>query len=154
MNVPRLLEIALWLANGAKHSKIVFDMSKGVKLEEAAFDKKDLSACQTSCCIAGAATQFFDKTWIDTLIAERLSTGDLNADASEVPFYGSKGVFSQAQELLDLDDEQAENLFIPGGCFGTRFAEYNDPDWAARTICHLIATGVADWEATRNNPDI
>lgn len=149
MNVPRLLEIALWLANGAKHSKIVFDMSNGVKLAEAAFDKKDMSVCQTSCCIAGAATQFFDKTWIDTLIAKHLSTGDRDADDSEVPFYGSEGVFSQAQELLDLDDEQAKNLFTPGGRYSASFAKYNDPNWAARTICHLVATGSADWEATK-----
>lgn len=115
-------------------------MSNGVKLEEAAFDKKDLSDCQTSCCIAGAATQFFDKTWLDTLIAERLSTGELDADDLELPFYGSYGVFYQAQELLDLDDEQAENLFTPGGRYTTSFAEYNNPAWAARTICHLIAT--------------
>lgn len=152
MNVPRLLEIATWLADGAKHSKVVFNMQTGVSFEPAAFDKKNLSDCQTSCCIAGAAVQFFDSTWLSAFFAKQLAEGEIDADDPELPFYGTTGVFGQAQELLDLTNGQAEALFTPGGRFAMSFEEYNDPAWAARTVCYLIATGKADWSATKETP--
>lgn len=76
--------------------------------------------CGTMYCIAGLAIQQFANT----------STGWYSV---------------QAQDLLDLTDEQAVALFCPDGVSFLREWDEYTPQRAARVIRHLIATGIVDW---------
>lgn len=145
MNIERLTKLAEWLEAGAKHERITFDMTRGLafKITED-FDPSKAAACATSCCIAGAAVQFFGN--VDELVA---------ADPLPQPHWHRVEEFAwwrvrdEAELLLDLDYTKATSLFEPHCVYGGGLDDYNDPAWAARTIRRLIATGEVDWEATR-----
>lgn len=154
MNKPRLIEIMQWLEDGARHENVAFDMRKGLIIESLPLDTKAPTTCSSTCCIAGAAVQFFEPDWA----LDQVSEDNLGA---ELRFAGNYGVFGHARDLLGLTDEQARKLFTPvhgtGDGFSSfaagesTYAEFNDPKWAARTIAYLLATGKVDWEATREN---
>jgi hypothetical protein len=145
MNKDRLAKIAEWLEGGAKHKKLIFDMKSGVRyryigdLEKVDFKK--LNACKTVCCIAGAATQFFNDP--KQLLKDELErNGDSFMDDFEIEW---DKIYNHAKELLDLTYGQADALFKPHGYFGGRLDDYSDPAWAARTIRNFIKTGVVKW---------
>lgn len=154
MNKPRLIEIMQWLEDGAMHENVTFNMCKGLIIESLPFDTKAPATCRSTCCIAGAAVQFFEPDWA----LDQVSEDNLG---NELRFTGNNGVFWRARDLLGLTDEQARKLFTPvhgtGNGFSScavgerMYAEFNDPKWAARTIAYLLATGKVDWEATREN---
>lgn len=132
MHVAHLEEIAEWLEAGAPHKANVegFDIFVGVYAIS-----KNRNYCGTICCIAGAATQFFnDKEGI--LRQQARSNACREADWSDV--------FDEAQKILDLDRDQAHQLFEPNG--GYDLSDYNDPARAARVIRNFIATGVVNWK--------
>lgn len=155
MNIERLTRLAEWLEGGAMHHRINFDMNKGISIEEVPPTVEELSACGTSCCIAGAAVQFFDEDfdeWLRGMIAP--TDDELEAVAGTETEVGWYSVLVKARRLLELSEKQAESLFEPHARhdrFTDRgdLAYYNDPDWAARVIRNLIATGAVDWEGTK-----
>lgn len=154
MHIERLDYIARWLEAGAQHESKVkgFNMEVGVQILPG-----DTPACGAVCCIAGAATQFFNDE-DGELINEAYQSSD-DDDAGQAA-WGS--VARKGQELLGLDGDQAESLFIPPGIFLRDFiyvngekqpnpakrswSEFNDPQLAARVIRNLIATGEVNWE--------
>jgi hypothetical protein len=156
MNTERLAYLATWLEEGAKHELITFDMEYGISIQSEDYDASRHNACKTSCCIAGAATQFFMPK--DNLVElfrkhapQTIQPEWMDNDDKSVDWYP---VFESGKDLLGLTEEQASALFAPGGR-GTRMSEYledyNDPAWAGRTIRHLIKTGEVDWEATKQS---
>lgn len=159
MDIERLTKLAEWLENGAKHERISFDMREGIvvrKVEDV--DPSSPDTCQTACCLAGAATQFFDPAWVERMWGD-VWMGDRPAFFSEYSLYEDDdptystdntpiafgGISGHAQDLLDLSWTQAHSLFTPGNFD----ADYNDPAWAARVIRRLIATGKVDWDAEK-----
>lgn len=125
MNITRLTTIAEWLEAGAPHRDGVggFDMRTFLN---------PLNDCGTTCCIAGAAIQFFG----DQSAREVLSRG--------------RFVAPTATAILGLSEGSAKSLFfgfaINGDIIDLREVTVA---WAARCIRKLIATGVVDWEGTR-----
>jgi hypothetical protein len=155
MDNQRLEEIATWLEGGAKHESITFDMAKGIFVRtnvEIPASEVDLTACSTSCCIAGAAVEFAHKDDVGYL-HKLLDGGEVDRDAEGHDGYqGVWGIIShEAMELLDLDYDTANQLFRPdeygNGPYG-ELEPYSDPAWAARVIRKLIATGEVDWAGT------
>lgn len=152
MNKQRLEHLAQWLEAGALHERITFDMDEGISFKVDDFDPDRPTDCRTACCLAGAAVQFFgDETWLAEAMRRQYSERDAFDKHLTLPFWGPYGqqrghnnVLSKATELLGLTRAQAKSLFVPGGWL----PDYNDPQWAARTIRHLIATGKVDWDAT------
>lgn len=167
MNIERLTTLAEWLEAGAPHKRIKFDMSNGLVYYglrsnddgEPPDAEYVVNHCRTSCCIAGAAVQFFntparllEQEWDHSGYAEGTET------------IGWLRVSLEAAELLDLSFEQAAQLFTPQARYQTRtrnysdvveyerykrycnLDNYSDPAWAARTIRHFLATGKVDWE--------
>ncbi|MBS7457714.1 hypothetical protein [Coralloluteibacterium stylophorae] len=154
MNLDRLDTLARWLEDGAKHERITFDMTKGIAIKTTElFDPEKPTECGSSCCIAGAAVQFFgDLSDLDPyMVARRLEEerryGD---DAEEEVQFRWGDIMDDAAELLGLTPGQARALFEPGmhPIWPYTYEEYNDPAWAARTIRHLMATGEVSWAAT------
>lgn len=130
MNIDRLTTIAEWLEAGAPHRDGVdgFDMSGWINRE---------AACGTTCCIAGAAVEFFQCGLLDH--------GDT--------------YYSAGKRLLGLNGANAWNLFSPTSSAASTwdiqkaraFLSGITPAWAARCIRKLIATGAVDWEGTRDS---
>lgn len=146
MHTERLTTIAEWLEAGAKHERITFDMNSGIKLEDADLsDPESVSSCGSSCCIAGAAVQFFDPA---SVLARAKVESVFAVDDDDRNFTWG-WVSEHGRSLLGLDERTAEMLFCPWRYSGEYETEYSDPAWAARTIRHLIATGEVDWNATR-----
>jgi hypothetical protein len=81
----------------------------------------DQRSCGTICCIGGTALQWYGK--------------------------GRAKTIGVASKLLDLGSGDAHELFyalkVPDSL------ENITPDWAARCIDKLIATGMVDWLGTR-----
>jgi len=112
MNTERLAEIAEWLETGAPEKNgVAFDMRRF----------KLATDCGTTCCIGGAAVQFFGNKY--------------------TPFSSSG-----AASMLVINDETAKDLFYPEESYYTSIT----PDLAARCIRKLITTEQVDWEGTRN----
>lgn len=88
-------------------------------------DFEDITSCGTVCCIAGAAVYFF---------------GD-----------SRKGSMAQAEELLELDIDTADDLCSPLTDDAHYCVQNKDnprfisAERAARVIRNLIATGTVDW---------
>jgi hypothetical protein len=142
MHTERLTTLAEWLEAGAKHERIKFDMTTGITLEPVDdHDLKNVASCGTSCCIAGAAVQFFSPA--------SLAGVTKNLDRDDDLEITWPWVAERAQFLLDLGDDTADMLFQPADHFGGHLSNYDDPAWAARTIRRLIETGEVDWNATR-----
>lgn len=149
MNRERLIELAEWLEAGAPHKDGVdkFDMEVGIAY----------SSCGTACCIAGAATQFFGGERGKELAREAREDYEVEVEFDEYArgeacFYGSRGPLSYAIELLELDTDQARSLFIPRDSVDGIEFDNNQitPEWAGRTVRHLIETGKVDWRATKD----
>lgn len=158
MNRENLTKLAEWLEAGAPHERLVFDMETGITFYVAEeFDPNELATCGASCCIAGAAIEFFGKPqylYDDLLIEGDRDPKDTGNDNEiSAPWYRVK---TMAGQLLDIDPEEAEDLFTPNFRWGGDLTDYNDPAWAARTIRHLLATGEVNWAATRDGeaPDL
>ena len=115
MNVERLNIIAEWLEAGAPHK----DGIDGFNMED--WHKED--ECGTTCCIAGAAIQFFE------------TDSDPNTP------------LQTAARLIGLDSRDASELFYATDVDDP--LENISAAWAARCIRKLIATGEVDWEGTR-----
>lgn len=120
MNKERLEIIATWLEAGAPHKHGV----DGFSMRE--YRRSD--GCDTVCCIAGAAQQFFAP------------------EAVGLP----ESIHAAAQLLLDLHDTHADRLFMPLNDFADFSAGPNKPGYvtpmrAAKVIRHLMATGEVDW---------
>ncbi len=153
MNIERLDYLATWLENGAKHERITFDLEYGISIKSEDFDPDAPTECKTSCCIAGAAVQFFSEAQelVDLFRQHGPVEYDMWGDADDNSL-DWRVIFARGKELLGLTHEQALDLFTPdnNGVTPTSFnlGFYNDPAWAARTIRHLIKTGEVDWEAT------
>ena len=142
MNINRLKQLAEWLEAGAPHERITFDMSKGISFKVIeSFDPKQIMACKTSCCMAGAAVQFFNKP--EALLRKELKESPQSFNIGESYELKWLSVKTHAASVLGLDKEKAELLFEPN--YGYDLHKFNDPQWAARTIRHLIATGEVDW---------
>ena len=92
--------------------------------------------CGTVCSIAGAVVQF-------------------NQTDRGEPTYGPNDMISadiRASEILDLDFELANNLFLGQDSeypYDVTFLEDITPAHAARCIRKLIDTGTVDWTGTR-----
>lgn len=142
MNTELLVKLAEWLEAGAPHERITFDMNEGIVITDRKFDPdKDIATCNTSCCLAGAAVMLFNKP--QALKDHIVDEGDFG------PFIAWQVVHAEARDVLDLDYEQSRKLFEPSFFFKyDDLQAYNDPAWAARTVRHLIETGVVDWNAT------
>lgn len=142
MNVERLTRLAEWLEAGAPHERIKFDMTSGILVSVTeGFDPSKPSACNTSCCIAGATVEFYGNV-------DALATTHGYATFYHDPKFRELGwneVRDEAEKLLGLEWDVAEDLFVPAD-----LEEVNDPAWAARTIRHLIVTGEVNWELTRS----
>jgi len=135
LNIALLDKIATWLEGGAQHvdangAPIQFDMSTG------------LTACGSSCCIAGAAVQF-SEVWEDFRVL-----GEYDGDEDELPW---DKTFDQAAETLGVTLDVADALFLPHSVEGGSLQDYTDPAWAARVIRGLIATGEVDWAAHKEH---
>jgi hypothetical protein len=113
MNKRRLAAIARWLEAGAPHKKGVIG-----------FDMKNVGTCGTTCCIAGAAIQFFG-TKEEKFAEEQCS--------------------DPAWRILDLHWTTANRLFEPPDFDERKYSTAH----AARVIRKLIETGVVDWDGTR-----
>lgn len=143
MNVDRLIQLAEWLEAGAKHERIAFDMANGILFLGVPPDPSAVSGCNSSCCIAGAAVQFF---------GDVQAVADADAEFGLTTAYIDFGlIHTEAGSLLGLPWRLSTKLFLPSWYLesGEHLKDFNDPAWAARTIRHLIATGEVDWEATR-----
>lgn len=130
MNKERLDILATWLEKGAPHNHVKFDMRWFLLLKDE-FDCITLepeNACGSVCCIAGCAAQFF--------------APEAFRDRSAISHMVPMDIFDIAQHALDLDSDQAMALFMP-----TYMAlELIKPETAARTIRHLIKTGIVNWK--------
>lgn len=145
LNIAALDRVAKWLEAGAPHTATPggipvtgFDMSRGVAI--------DVKGCGTVCCIAGAVCQFEGVTNAEAGMLAEKGWGELG-------WWGTGGVASQAQEILGLTSEQADNLFMPEGYNSDEWEDEWEDDYrpltaalAARVIRHLIATGDVNWE--------
>ncbi|WEM34450.1 hypothetical protein [Xanthomonas phage X1] len=145
MNRERLIYIAEWLEAGAPHKGKVkgFDISVGVQAL-----KSDAPSCGTTCCIAGAATQFFNDEDGELANAAFGFSEWQEDDATNEAEWDA--VFYEAQDLLELDHKTAVDLFIPVGATGiyaegTNWSDFNDPYKTARVIRNLLETGKVDW---------
>lgn len=121
----RLTRLAEWLEAGAPHEHVKFNMRTyfrftGEHGETVPFLEE---ACGAVCCIAGAATQFFDPDRVRTYC------------------YVGKQVFKHAKNLLGLTWGQAQDLFIPR----TLHRDKIKPQDAAKVIRHFLDTGEVDW---------
>lgn len=148
MHKIRLERLARWLEAGAPHETIKFDMREGVVLKEikrfenGTIDGEATMACGTSCCIAGAAVQFFND--LPTMLVKH------SEDAVRLKKIGWSTVRKEAEELLGLTRDQSWKLFTPAtGDWGRVPEHYNDPKWAGRVIRKLIETGEVDWPGCR-----
>ena len=160
MNIANLEFIAEWLEAGAPHRGKVksFDMSVGVKIDALDVVRKedgslDVPACGTACCIAGAATQFFND-FDESIIRSAIDGVYDNFVSAEADW---DEVFHEARDLLGLTHKQACELFVPIGTdddsifpnwetSGKQWHEFNKPDLAAKVIRNLIETGEVNWE--------
>lgn len=151
MNVERLLYLADWLAAGAPHKGKVkgFNISVGVQATSG-----DTPACGTVCCIAGAATQFFNDE--EGYLVDQAFSEIRYGDTGEAPW---DEVFEEAQELLGLTHDQATALFVPVGTdrpgsiygYGGDWDDFNDPFLAAKVVRNLAATGEVNWDIEEEN---
>lgn len=149
MNVERLLYLADWLAAGAPHKGKVkgFDISVGVQVTGG-----EGPSCGTVCCIAGAATQFFNDE--DGFLVKKAFEDIGYGETGEAPW---DEVFEEAQELLGLTQEQAVALFVPVGShdgihgYGDNWNEFNDPFLAAKVVRNLAMTGEVNWDIEEEN---
>ncbi len=141
MNKRRLAAIARWLEAGAPHKKNVvgFSMLDGIVVHEVKKTAKETLSCGTTCCIAGAAVQFFNdpENFVRTYANPSVYLGE-----RKVLSWGA--TVNEAQELLGLGYSKARELFIPAE--RAKLEQYNNPAWAARVVRGLIATGEVDWE--------
>lgn len=141
MNKERLTAIAEWLEGGALHSDVNFDMSTGLIPYDR--DNAAHNGCGTTCCLAGAAVQFFNPTWIEE--RKQFEKKHMRYDDSDELSWAA--VRCEAANLLDLDEDTAICLFSPVsvGPYGD-YDSYQNPAWAARVVRNLIATGEVDWK--------
>jgi len=123
LNIPILEEVAQWLESGAPHTQqhpFSFDMSYFYRETD----------CGSAACIAGAVVQFANKVDLSTLT--------------------QVDILAQARNIINLTYQEADELFAPAD-ESDQLNEYEvqhesiSPQWAARTIRHLIATGNIDW---------
>lgn len=134
MNKQRLKVIAKWLEGGAKHADVKLDMVVGLVPYDP--ENEAHNACGTSCCLAGAAVQFFDPAFVE----EHAVVG------KEIPWNSVKG---RAIDLLGMDYHEAMDLFEPSALGPySDLRDYNKPAWAARVVRKLIKTGEVDWVGT------
>ena len=138
MNREKLEVLAQWLEAGAPHQNNVdkFDMREGIRVD----------GCGTTCCIAGAAVQFFGNGEAEVMYAGAFERYN-ERGVGKVPFYpdspGERTVMSFGAELLDLTDKQASELFTPSQY------EYDwdkiTPAHAATAIRNFLKTGEINW---------
>jgi hypothetical protein len=141
MNIERLEYIALWLEGGAMHEKITFDMRQGVRFKELIpMDLNATMACGAACCIAGAATWFFN----DVPKMLREDVREMERAGRHFLHWGRTQ--AEARQLLELSEDATDALFQPS--YGD-LDQFNDPAWAARVIRNLIATGKVDWKGCK-----
>lgn len=155
----RLEYLATWLEGGARHETVSFDLTTGIRIDSAPMDPNKPATCGTSCCIAGATTQFFmdPDDWV-----RRFNIEGVTRLFAAKGWFGSKfyeeereldwaGVEYKAGQLLSLSEDQRIHLFSPQRWYvGDRaLSHFNDAAWAARVIRHYLATGVIDWNVTR-----
>lgn len=152
MNRERLLGIAHWLDGGAIHEKVSFNMADGIIIREAQeFNSSQVATCQTACCIAGAAVQFYDHPEnMDVRDTSNDMHGELRT-VEERDFRPGKNIAinwkqvkREATSLLDISEHEAAALFTPTGMEG---AYVNTPWVAAAVIRHFVATGRVEWYA-------
>lgn len=153
MQTERLLALACWLENGAKHigkHQTVFDMSVGIRVNEPVGEYDfDPNACGTACCVAGAAVQFFApaaaEDWISGVKAslrdEATHYGELNETPARDDWYleqqvgffaGATGprIFEVGSSVLGLTERQARMLFLPSERFAEGDFVYDPPGHA------------------------
>jgi len=142
MNKRRLAGIARWLERGAPHKKNVveFNMVEGFKYKDVKATAAETNACGTTCCIAGAAVQFYSKP------VELIEKAMQETTYPHIPWFM---VRNEAEELLGLDSKTADKLFMGRMASGGNCRHLVDSKWAARVIRKLIATGEVDWEGCR-----
>lgn len=116
-----------WLEAGAPHTAddIGFNMDYFQRRWHVQGPDFAGNNCGTSCCIAGAVTQFnrLDADWIESE----------DCDPGEVSVQG----------LLGLTDEDSRSLFYGDGNF--HLAKIR-PEDAAKTLRHYIETGEVVWD--------
>lgn len=139
MNTNLLDRIACWLEAGGKEDGRVFHMGVGFWN----------SGCRTVCCVAGAACDFVGAVPREFYMpASRDPDSGIWSDAGMIGLdYSWGSIAVKARDLLGLDDITADELFEPDS---TDEGKEFTPAWAARCIRKLMATGVVDWDGTRD----
>lgn len=150
LNLDALNTVALWLEAGAPETTGPrFDMLSTLEIpEELLPDIEQLASnnwCGTSACIAGAAMAFCDPT----AVTEMALNQPASLSGMDLPLW------DRAQQLLNLTDDQAQELFAPWNAEHLNYQPQPraiTPARAATTIRHLIATGEVNWHTTTSNP--
>lgn len=125
MHKEHLLQLADWLAAGAPHEHVEFDMTGFLQPSFKAWNTPatNENICGTRCCIAGATVQFFCPG-----VFRHTCWNDVN-------------YYQQAMNALELGVAQAWELF-----YAPHYPlEIITPQWAAKVIYHLVKTGEVDW---------
>lgn len=156
MQKERLLALACWLENGAKHigkHPTTFDMSVGIRVDEPVGEYDfDPNACGTACCVAGAAVQFFAPAAAEDLIndvKEALKNeAGVYEENNELPdrddwyleqqvgfFAGLSGlpgprIFEIGSSVLGLTERQARMLFLPSETYKDEYVTHEPPEHA------------------------
>ncbi len=142
LNIPPLTELVVWLEAGAKYEDnngFEFNMNEWLEVRA----QPGGHWCGTSCCIAGAALQFGDPELLNTLVAERVSPDIVTS--RYVTIGNRSNVPQLAGQLLGLDEDEADKLFMPWDYYPDTYDETITPDKAALVIRNLIQTGEVDW---------
>jgi len=151
MNKEKIEAVAMSILTNEAFPDVKFDMAEywTQACEFGGPENDDMIDCETFACIAGHVVIMY---------------GDLAAAMSTVDGYTNGGFYGQATEILELDSQQARELFLPSTfAVAARDAELKDgervdpldlpsdptfdatPREAYNVMMNLIKTNQVDW---------
>lgn len=164
MNVERLEYLANWLAAGAGQlaGVVGFNLARGIHLMESSVE--GVPECGTTCCIAGAACEFFDAPFVQMNMFDEpvywAEVRGIRPRARCLRQVDFDKVKARAMELLGIDGVTADELFYAFEYLDVHYSSIHSDarskikaDHAARCIRKYIATGKVDWLGT-DCPDV